>query len=602
MKTLVIVILISQFFLFGQKLSFTPLSEVMISDTVELRENNNRFANLLDSFVISYTSKKIIYERFFDHIQTSSGFSKSIISDTRMRKGVTFYLSCITSIKSSSDHGNMINTLQYDSFQTAYLLDNLLRTEDSLFLIELGRLSSVEDSIYKLLKSVLNLNRGTLKLVHSFFRTEDIFLHLAKVEGFNSFRFGYKYYLESDYFYANKEFKSFMNFFPEEGFVQKLKCKSLAFLGNYKEAIPEIYNVFKDEKNILYYIGQSYLRAELPVRALSKFKELLKLDKNNLRALHGLGHCYFLLNVLDSSKYYWHLSLKKDSNNSLLIGNLASLYKAWGDTVTAQNLVRKALEIRTDPFDLYELGFKDLANKIAPNLKNNINPNYIFHYSKQYPKGFSIYKEIAYYYDKFEDYPRAIIYCDSALSLPADSGDILTVLQIKAYALHLTGKNKTALPIYLNLIDKNPNNKAYNHYAISGIYNAKNDKWKALSYAMMAHRLDSLNIDYLERLAWCYTYLKRDSAELLWNKITLLEPDNSDAFCRLGEINLKRHDFEKFCFYMEQCLSLDPLNLDALLLYGKELVKKSHHEKGLFYIKKAALLGDSWAKNYVKKY
>jgi hypothetical protein len=52
---------------------------------------------------------------------------------------------------------------------------------------------------------------------------------------------------------------------------------------------------------------------------------------------------------------------------------------------------------------------------------------------------------------------------------------------------------------------------------------------------------------------------------------------------------------------MEQCLSLDPLNLDALLLYGKELVKKSHHEKGLFYIKKAALLGDSWAKNYVKK-
>lgn len=82
--------------------------------------------------------------------------------------------------------------------------------------------------------------------------------------------------------------------------------------------------------NLLFDLGETYVRADQPQTATGIFSRILELDKENARAIASIGVASIYTNDFDGAYESFKQALKIDSRNATALYNLAGLYKQFG--------------------------------------------------------------------------------------------------------------------------------------------------------------------------------------------------------------------------------------------------------------------------------
>lgn len=105
----------------------------------------------------------------------------------------------------------------------------------------------------------------------------------------------------------------------------------------------ELYNYKKNDLNLLYLIGTSYIQTKKPENSIYYLELALKIDGNHLQTLNNLGGAYFELNLIEKAVTIFERLLKIDSNENIK-NNLANCYASLNRNEEALNLYREITE------------------------------------------------------------------------------------------------------------------------------------------------------------------------------------------------------------------------------------------------------------------
>ena len=173
----------------------------------------------------------------------------------------------------------------------------------------------------------------------------------------------------------NEQFKLAFNFHKNNNIDKALKI----YL--------KLYEYEKNNLDLLYLIGTSYIQIKKP--GISKFflESALKINNNHLQTLNNLGGVYFELNRIEKAITIFERLLRIDSNENIK-NNLANCYASLNRNEEALNLYKEITKNNSKDYVAFNnIGnvYKSLGNydKAIINYKFSIklNNNYVLAYN-----------------------------------------------------------------------------------------------------------------------------------------------------------------------------------------------------------------------------
>jgi predicted TPR repeat methyltransferase/thioredoxin-like negative regulator of GroEL len=260
-------------------------------------------------------------------------------------------------------------------------------------------------------------------------------------------------------------------------------------------------------------------QANKPIKASNLFRKVLKMEANNIDALHGLGLCYAQRKLYDKAIKWITKAIKLAPHIPAFHNNLGNLYKKIRQTSLALQHYREALRLKTPYPDahnnlgalLYEMGnIKEATEELERAVQSapeTINAHYnlaccyakqdrfqdaLIHYLivlKKQSDHLGALHNAGILLTELKRYDEAKGFLSQALSRNPGNIDLLFHLAIIHSA---EAEYYNAKVLYERIIEQNPNHAAAYHNLATVLLHL-NQRFQALDYFKKAYQLQPEN-------------------------------------------------------------------------------------------------------------
>ena len=217
----------------------------------------------------------------------------------------------------------------------------------------------------------------------------------------------------------------------------------------------ELYKFKKDDFNLLYLIGTSYLQTKKPEISTYYLESALKINNNHLQTLNNLGGAYFELNKVEKAVKIFERLIKINPDKHTK-NNLANCYAALKRDKEALNLYKEIVKNNSKDYVAFNnIGnvYKNLNDhdKAIINYKNSIEIN------NNYPLA---YNNLGDLFSKMGQYENALNMYENVLRIDSEYKGINSkILSVKKHLCDWTDYNNLKLKVLndiKNLKEVNP--------------------------------------------------------------------------------------------------------------------------------------------------
>ena len=174
----------------------------------------------------------------------------------------------------------------------------------------------------------------------------------------------------------------------------------------------ELYKSKKNDLNLLYLIGTSYILTKKPENSIYYLELALKIDSNHLQTLNNLGGAYFELNRIEEAVKIFEILLKINPNKNTK-NNLANCYTALKRHEAALNLYKDIINNNSEDY----VAFNNIGN-VYKNLDNYNEAIINYKNSIKINKNYSVaYNNLGELFSKIGQYQNALIMYKNLLKI-----------------------------------------------------------------------------------------------------------------------------------------------------------------------------------------
>lgn len=352
------------------------------------------------------------------------------------------------------------------------------------------------------------------------------------------------------------------------------------------------------DPNAYFNRASAFIKMKKDYKAMNDFNTVLRIAKNNEHkalAYSNIGEIYRKSGKDSLAIYYYDLSIKQDSNLSVLYNNRGTYFLNKNRIDEARKDFSKAVKLNADYYEaLNNLGWvltlKGELDQALINFDRSIelNPKYSFAYDNRgYLKYVKRDNEGA-----IQDFNKATLLNPTLSQAYINRG--------RAYA---SIKNfKSAIDDFSFVLKSEPNNmmaitnRAYAWLYINEIKNAEND-------FILNTKFYPQDAIVWQNLALFHMQLKDyKNAIIEFEKSTELDKTLFYSYMNIGWIYLELKEFKKAEKYFNICLGLNPNSSETLFWLGELNRKAGNKEVSCTYYKNASTFGSVEAKNALDLY
>ena len=298
--------------------------------------------------------------------------------------------------------------------------------------------------------------------------------------------------------------------------------------------------------------------------ASKEYLNALKLDKNNLEALKGLGLCHFNLQEFDDGIKVFKKVLKLDENNATALYYLASLSILVEKTADAIAYSQKVIELRPDYFDAYKIlftlylrmqKFTEISELHEKFLQNEVQA-----------QDDTIHLVLGTTHMAKKKYKEAIEFFKVAREFSPQKEQITNNLGVCYMALKLYDE---AIASFNKSLEINPNN-ALTYSDLGTVYQIKGDFLLAIDAFNKAFELAPDNFLNLLNIANLSNVLRKyDMAIAAYEKILAINPALKEIQTSLIGAYVKNNQPDKAINLIDVALKKTPRNVPLLFRKAK---------------------------------
>ena len=284
-------------------------------------------------------------------------------------------------------------------------------------------------------------------------------------------------------------------------------------------------------------LGQVYMKKGRYDDAIAKFQKTIRLDNRNELAYSLISACYILQDEFKEGENYYKKASKIAPNNPEVYTNYATALAQKGKRFKAIEIYKQALKIDEANFTalhytglvLCDLGkFDEALEKI--NLALNVQPN---------NPDTLLYASLCNF--RLEKYQEALDFVEKSLSIRPNFPDSI---MLKGVCLAKTGKEAESLTYFsANAKGQEANYQYYTYWAIAlQSFERYPEAKEKFMHSFELNRDNEFNLFYLAE-----NYLKEGNptpALQLFNKIVEINPNNGEAYEKIGHILQKQAEYK----------------------------------------------------------